>query len=34
MIVAAWIWVVVAIALYLVQFAPLTDQIIRRVLGS
>jgi hypothetical protein len=33
-IVAAWIWVVAAIALYLLQFAPLADQIVRRVLGS
>ena len=31
---AAWVWVVVAIAAYLVQFAPLADQIVRRVLGS
>jgi hypothetical protein len=32
--IAAWIWIAVAIAAYLVQFAPLADPLLRRVLGG
>jgi len=30
---ASWIWVVVAMAVYLIQFAPLAESLAHRVLG-
>jgi hypothetical protein len=33
-ILAAWVWVIAVMAAYLVQFAPLADLLLRRVIGS